>query len=149
METVVVGIDGTEGAHAALAYAAEEARRRGARLRIVSAWRMPIAAYGRSFGPLLDESSLSALRKNAEKIVDDAIAEVQRLQPSVPCEGEAIEEQAGAALLEQAARADLIVVGNRGRGHLASLVLGSVSQQVMRHASCPVVVVCESPLSGS
>ena len=142
METVVVGIDGSASAHAALEYAVAEARRRSARLRIVSAWHVPGIAYGGG-GFALDQETFDALRANAQELVDAAVAEVHRLQPSLPCEGEAIEEQAAAALLEEAAGADLIVVGNRGRGGFSSLLLGSVSQQVVHHAHCPVVVVRE------
>ncbi len=141
METVVVGVDGSECARAALSYAVEEAARRGARLRIVSAWHVPGVALSGGFGADLDQSTFDALRAGAQEIVDGAVAEVHRLQPSLECEGEAIEGQASAALLEEAGGAGLIVVGNRGRGGFASLMLGSVSQQVVHHAACPVVVV--------
>jgi nucleotide-binding universal stress UspA family protein len=149
METVVVGVDGSDGARDALAYAVEEAFRRGARLRIVSAWEVPVAAYAGGLGPPLDQPMFDALREGAREIVEVAVAEARRLQPSVPCEGEVIEGQAAMALLEDAAGADLIVVGNRGRGGFASLLLGSVSQQVVHHASCPVVVVRERAAAGS
>jgi nucleotide-binding universal stress UspA family protein len=148
----VVGIDGSESARAALAYAVEECRRRGARLRVVSAWHVPGVAYmGGGFTAPLDQETFDALRANAQEIVDAAVAEVRHSQPSLPCDGEAIDAQAAAALLEEATRADLIVVGNRGRGGFSSLLLGSVSQQVqvVHHASCPVVVVREKATPGS
>jgi nucleotide-binding universal stress UspA family protein len=59
----------------------------------------------------------------------------------VECDGEIVEGPAAEALLRDAAGADLIVVGNRGQGELKSLLLGSVSQQVLHYASCPVLVV--------
>jgi nucleotide-binding universal stress UspA family protein len=59
------------------------------------------------------------------------------------CEGIAVEGQAADVLLQEAQDADLLVVGNRGRGGFASLLLGSVSQQVVHHASCPVIIVRE------
>jgi nucleotide-binding universal stress UspA family protein len=144
LETIVVGADGSESARAALAVAAGEAALRGARLRIVSAWQVPAAAYGDGFA--FDKSTLEAFRENAETIVREAVAEAERLQPSLQCEGRTPEGQPAEVLLQEAQDASLIVVGNRGRGGFASLLLGSVSQQIVHHAPLPVLVVREAEL---
>ena len=125
----------------ALEFAAAEAALRNARLRVVSAWEVPVAAYGGGFAPALDQATFDAFREQAQSVADEAVAAARKLQPSLDCEGEAVEGQPAAALLERAAGATLIVVGNRGLGGFKSLLLGSVSQQVVHHASCPVVVV--------
>lgn len=143
METIVVGVDGSEGSDAALDFAAAEATLRAARLRIVSVWEVPSAVYGGGFAPL-DASTFDAFRERAQSVAEEAVARVGKLQPAVECEGRTLEGQPAAILLEQAADATLIVVGNRGLGGFASLLLGSVSQQVVHHASCPVVVVRSS-----
>jgi nucleotide-binding universal stress UspA family protein len=141
METIVVGVDGSEGGREALGLAAAEAGLRGARLRIVSAWAVTPAVYAGGFAPGFDQETIDAFRETAESVVQDALAEVKRLQPSVEAEGRTLEGQAAEVLLEQAGDASLIVVGNRGRGDFSSLLLGSVSQQVVHHAPCPVLVV--------
>jgi nucleotide-binding universal stress UspA family protein len=141
METIVVGVDGSQCAHDALARAANEAALRGARLRVVCAWEVPPAAYAGGFAPPIDEAALAGLRENAEAVVREAVAEVHRAQPSLACEGEVLEGQPAEVLLAEARDASLIVVGNRGRGGFVSLLLGSVSQQVVHHADCPVLVV--------
>lgn len=141
METIVVGVDGSRCAHAALERAAAEAALRGARLRIVCAWEVPVAVYAGGFAPSLDREALDAFREHADEILREAHAAVERLAPSVPVETEALEGHAAELLLREAQDASLIVVGNRGRGGFASLLLGSVSQQVVHHAPCPVLVV--------
>ncbi len=141
METMVVGVDGSEGAAAALEFAAGEAAFRGARLRIVSVWGVPVAAYGGGFAPPLDPESWDAFRVGAQQIADEALASVKKLQPSLEAETVVVRGQPADVLLEQAADAALIVVGRRGLGGFRSLLLGSVSQQVVQHATCPVVVV--------
>ncbi|MGE5274298.1 MAG: universal stress protein [Verrucomicrobiota bacterium] len=145
METIVVGVDGSECARDALTSAAGEAALRGSRLRIVCAWDVPPYVYAGGFAPSLDRATLDGFRENAEAVVRQAVAEVQRVQPSVACEGEALEGQPAEVLLHEAEGASLIVVGNRGRGGFASLLLGSVSQQVVHHAPCPVLVVRAAP----
>jgi nucleotide-binding universal stress UspA family protein len=141
METIVVGVDGSEGGAAALEYAAGEAAFRGARLRIVSVWQIPATAYGGEFGPPLDPTIWEAFRDHAERLGDQARETVQRLQPSVEADVVSLQGHAADLLLEQSADAALIVVGRRGLGGFRSLLLGSVSQQVAQHATCPVVIV--------
>jgi nucleotide-binding universal stress UspA family protein len=148
METIVVGVDGSEGGAAALEFAAGEAAFRGARLRIVSAWHVPAMAYGGEFGPPLDPATWDAFRMGAQKVADDALAAVKKLQPSLDAEALAVQGQAADVLLEQVADAALIVVGRRGLGGFRSLLLGSVSQQVVQHATCPVIVVNQQPGAG-
>ena len=141
METIVVGVDGSDGAAAALEFAAGEAAFRGARLRIVLAWQVPVAAFGSEFAPPLDPATWDAVRERAEQVADDALGAVKKLQPSLEGEALAVQGQPADVLLEQGADAALIVVGRRGLGGFRSLLLGSVSQQVVQHARCPVVVV--------
>jgi len=141
METIVVGVDGSEGGAAAFVFAVREAAFRGARLRIVSAWQVPVAAYGAGFEPPLDPATREAFRMRAEQVADDAFAAAKKLEPSLDGEALAIHGHPADVLLEQGADATLIVVGRRGLGGFRTLLLGSVSQQVVQHAICPVVVV--------
>ena len=141
VQVIVVGVDGSEGGAAALEYAAGEAVFRGARLRIVSAWQVPVVVHGHDFGPPLDPGTWHALGLAAQRLADDAFAEAKTLQPSLEGESLAVQGQPADVLLDQGADAMLIVVGRRGLGGFGSLLLGSVSQQVVQHAACPVVVV--------
>jgi nucleotide-binding universal stress UspA family protein len=141
MQTIVVGVDGSEGGDAALELAAAEAALRGARLRIVSAWQVPVAAPGGGLAPPLDPATWDIFRERAQQVADDAVVAVQKLQPSVSAEAVPVHGQAADALLEQSADAAFVVVGRRGLGGFGRLLLGSVSQQVVQHATCPVVVV--------
>jgi nucleotide-binding universal stress UspA family protein len=144
MEKIVVGVDGSEFANGALAVAAREAALRGARLRVVSAWQVPAAVYGGpGFAGEVDRETIASFQKEADDIVRAALGEVERLEPGVERDGETFEGSAAEALLREAQDADLVVVGNRGRGALASLVLGSVSHEVVENAPCPVLVVRE------
>ena len=138
---IVVGVDGSEGGAAALEIAAGEAAFRGARLRIVSAWLVPAVVYGSDFAPPLDAGTWDAFRERAQQVAADAFAAVKKLHPSLDGEALAVQGQPADVLLEQSADATLVVVGRRGLGGFKSLLLGSVSQQVVQHATCPVVVV--------
>jgi nucleotide-binding universal stress UspA family protein len=141
MDTVVVGVDGSKGADAALEFAAQEAALRTASLRIVSAWQIPIVTYGGGFAPPLNDEAFDSFRVRAQTVADEALARAKELAPSLASEAVAVEGQPAQVLLEQAAHATLIVVGSRGLGGFKSLLLGSVSQQVVHYAPCPVVVV--------
>jgi nucleotide-binding universal stress UspA family protein len=147
VETIVVGVDGSEGGAAALEFAAGEAAFRGARLRIVSAWQVPAVTYGGHFGPPLDPATLDAFRLRAERVADDALAAVKKLHRSLEGQALAVHGHPADVLLAQGADAVLIVVGRRGLGGFRSLLLGSVSQQVAQHATCPVVIVNQPTVS--
>src|SRR5262245_35262658 len=140
METIVVGVDGSDGGAAALEYAAGETAFRGARLRIVSAWQVPVTAYG-DFAPPVDPAIWDAFRARAQQVADDALADVKKLHPSLDAEALEVQGHPADVLLEQGTDAALIVVGRRGLGGFRSLLLGSVSHQVVQHATSPVVVV--------
>jgi nucleotide-binding universal stress UspA family protein len=141
METIVVGVDGSAGARAALEFAAREAALRRARLRIVCAWEIPPSVYAGGFGPTLDQPTLDGFRYGAETIVNEATAAAKEMQPTIETDGKAVQGQPAEVLLQEARDADLIVVSNRGHGGFASLMLGSVSHQVVQHAPCPVTIV--------
>src|SRR5262245_1891964 len=144
METIVVGVDGSEGGTAALELAAREADFRGARLRVVSAWEVPVVApQAGNFGPSppLDPATIDVVRMRAQQVAEDALAAVKTQYPSVDGEALGVQGHPADVLLAQADEATLIVVGRRGLGGFRSLLLGSVSQQVVQHATCPVVVV--------
>jgi len=138
MKTIVVGVDGSAHAEAALELAAEEASLRKARLLVVCAWLFPTMVDPAG---VVVPQTFEGLQDEAEQIVKAACARVAELQPQVVCEGKAMAGQPAEVLLKEAEQADMIVVGSRGRGGFSSLLLGSVSQQVVHHAHCPVMVV--------
>jgi nucleotide-binding universal stress UspA family protein len=136
METIVVGVDGSQGARAALEYATREAALRRAQLRVVYAWQISPVVYSSGYAPVLDEGFNEA----AETLAREAIAAVKELDGTIECEGEAVEGQPALVLLREARDADLIVVGNRGMQG-GRRVLGSVPNSVSHHAPCSVLIV--------
>jgi nucleotide-binding universal stress UspA family protein len=140
MSTIVVGVDGSSGAREALRFAVEEARLRGATLRLVTAWHIPPMAYSGGYVAPLDPREFE---KNAAVAGEKALAELQDETAGLEVQRLTREGQAAHVLLEEAKDADLLVVGSRGHGGFTGLLLGSVSQQCAHHASCPVVIVNE------
>ncbi len=140
-KTVVVGVDGSEGSRCALRWAATEAAARGDALELVHVWDRPqaYAPLGLGAYPIDPEPILEA----ATRLLDGLVAEARSLVPGLEVEGELVEGAPAQALLEAARAADLLVVGSRGLGGFRSLLLGSVSQQVVQHAPCPIVIVPE------
>jgi nucleotide-binding universal stress UspA family protein len=140
--TIVVGVDGSAGAHAALGYALDDAARRGARVRVVSVFEEPdywAVAYGMSAPAPLREVTVG-LEKAAQQVVEDVRAEDPR-RATVPVDVMALTGSPAKVLLEQARDAELLVLGHRGHGGFASVVLGSVGLQCVLHGSGPVTIV--------
>ncbi|MBS2031378.1 MAG: universal stress protein [Deltaproteobacteria bacterium] len=137
---MVVGVDGSSYADKALEFAAQEAEFRGANLRVVSAWGLPIGMHAGAT-PAVNPSLITAFEELACQNVDRAISKARHLHPSLKVEGRVVMDQPVKAILDQSRDAILVVVGNRGLGGFASLLMGSVSQQTVHHAHCPVAVV--------
>jgi len=142
MNVVVVGVDDSDGAKAALAFAHEEARLRNATLRAVHAWQFGYIGYTGFEGavPALG-GDIAELRAAAVAALDATVRAVLADPHGVEIEQRVVEGAAGAVLVDESSRADLLVVGSRGHGGFAQLLLGSVGQQCAHHAACPVVIV--------
>ena len=141
MATIVVGVDGSDGAQEALCVAVQEARLRGAGLRVVTAWHIPARAYGAggaAFSPGIDPADF---KDSASAALETALAALGRQANGVQIERVARRGQPALVLLEEARGADMLVVGSRGHGGFVGLLLGSVSHQCALHAACPVLIV--------
>jgi nucleotide-binding universal stress UspA family protein len=141
VETIVVGIDGSDASKQALRWAIEEARVHGARVIALHAWEPPAPVPEVAPMPAIDlVDFVGEVRGAAEKRVADMVEEVVGGDTSVTVEPVAVEGSPAEALIGAARNADLVVVGSRGHGGFTSLLLGSVSHQVAQHAACPVVI---------
>jgi nucleotide-binding universal stress UspA family protein len=133
---VVVGIDGSARSRTAMRWAAAEARARGAELDVVHAWRLPMMTAS----PFLAVyPTRSALEQVARTVLDTALADPALADLTV--QGHLVYGSAARALLERSADAGLLVAGTRGLGRVAGTLLGSVTRQLLHHATCPVVVL--------
>jgi nucleotide-binding universal stress UspA family protein len=138
--TIVVGTDGSRHADRALAWAIDEAKLRGARIHVVSAWHVPAMVYG---GPGVVPTTSVPFEETFSKAAENAVAAaLERVREAgVDADASVVEGQAADALIDAAAQADLLVVGSRGHGGFVGLLLGSVSGQCAHHAPCPLVIV--------
>jgi nucleotide-binding universal stress UspA family protein len=141
MSGIVVGIDGSEGSKRALEWAAAEAKLRGTPLTVVLAWQWPATMYGEAGWAGIDSDVIDDFRKLAEQRLDEETAPLASTFSGLEVRRKAIEGPAVATLIDAAKDADLLVVGTRGHGGFAGVLLGSVSQQVVHHGPCPVVIV--------
>jgi nucleotide-binding universal stress UspA family protein len=131
---IVVGVDGSPSATRALEYAAHDAARTGALLLVVCVYGMPPSGTTLTF-------PIGLLEEDAEAVLRRALAHVGEITPEVVAKGDAVLGSPGRVLVEASETASALVVGTRGHGHFAGMLLGSVSEYVVHHATCTTTVV--------
>lgn len=139
---VLLGVDGSPAAEAAVEFAFAEAALRGAGVEALHAW----TPWSVPVPPSPDPSEPYALAPGMladgeRRLLAEAVAGQQERYPDVPVVQTVVRDGAREALIGASARAGLLVVGARGSGGFTGLLLGSVSQAVLHHAHCPVAVV--------
>jgi nucleotide-binding universal stress UspA family protein len=140
---VWVGVDGSPESDLAAGFAFDEAARRGVPVAAIHAWEPPPGPRRDTIPPL---DYAPALIEAAERqLLDEDLAPWRDKYPHVAVTTTVVPGQPGEALVEVSRRAQLVVVGSRGRGGFRGLLLGSVRQQLLHHAACPVAVVRETP----
>ena len=146
--SIVVGIDGSDDAALALEHAAAQAvlERRPLTLLTAVSPMVAVPADPGGFRSVVDVEDLTA---SGREVLREARAEAEKLAPGAEIHEVFVLEDPRAALLEATRHASTVVVGSRGRGAVARLLLGSVSSAVSRHAACPVVVARPRPRGGA
>jgi nucleotide-binding universal stress UspA family protein len=137
-KTILVGVDGSRGSRKALTWAAAEAAEHGADLVVLHVWERKIMPPAGN--PSVPTGEVPDEGPDATELIQ-VIKEELGDDPPVVAQPVVKQGRAAEILIEQSAGADLLVVGTRGRGGFAGLVLGSVSQHVAAYAQCPVTVV--------
>lgn len=140
MQQIVVGVDGSQGARRALEWAVSEAKLRDAHVVVVHAWLEPAAV---AVGSVITAGGVEpeVFEDAARRTVTDLLAAVDTTGLAQGIETHVVAGAPARALIDASQGADLLVVGSRGHGGFTGLLLGSVSQQVAHHATCPVVII--------
>jgi nucleotide-binding universal stress UspA family protein len=137
---IVVGVDGSEASRDALTWAARQAALTGASLQVIMTWHVPTAAYGAQI-PMPSDYDFIA---DSERELGTVVSEVLGPQPGIGVSMVVMEGHPANRLIEASVGAEMLVVGSRGHGAFSGMLLGSVSEHCVAHASCPVVVVRHS-----
>lgn len=130
---IVVGVDGSDPSRAALQWAVDEAKLRRGKVHVITAWHYPPVPS------TVEDSGTNDSFHAAERLQSDALAAVAAEGTDIT--GMLVRGAPATALMDAAKDADLLIVGSRGHGGFAGLLLGSVSSHVAHHASCPVLIV--------
>ena len=145
MPPIVVGVDGSPGSKAALRWALRHADRTGADVEALSVWTPQPAVY---FGAEWAAAACAGvdLARVTETVLLDTLVEVIReYGRSAPIRPRVVQGRPAGELLRAARSAQLLVLGGPARGRVAGLLLGSVSQHCVQHATCPVLIVPTEP----
>ncbi|MEV1289580.1 universal stress protein [Micromonospora sp. NPDC049679] len=137
-QPVIAGVDGSPASLVAADHAAYAATTRSRPLHLVHGF-LHASDYGLPTNPYDGETPTPS--EPAQRMLTDTAAQLRRSWPGLTVETRQVPGGGAATLVEESRHADLVVVGNRGRGGFAELLLGSVGAQVTSHAHCPVLVV--------
>lgn len=137
---IVVGVDGSESSIRALHLAAAEARCRNAVLHVLCAWSVRVVPRPADCPPG-QVPSLQEYEQEVQRRIKARVAHELGDRPPVPIEIHVVHAPANQALINASMKADLLVIGHRGRSTLRDLVLGAVADTCVRQARCPVLVV--------
>jgi len=141
MPGITVGIDGSAHSTYALEWAMKEAAFRHAPVTVLTVHAVPMSPWtGNPYTLPADADDVQKAQQAAEELTLKVTSQLDIAQPS-SVTVRAISGFPAQALIEASRTADLLVVGSRGAGGFARLMIGSVSSQVVHHAHCPVVVV--------
>ena len=138
-KTIVVGVDGSPGSRKALTWAAAEAADHGADLVVLNVWEHTLLPPAGSVS--VSERYVPERSQTTAEDLAQVIKEELGEEPSVRVQAQVKQGRPAKVLIDESTDADLLVVGTRGHGGFAGLVLGSVSQHVAAYAKCSVAVV--------
>ncbi len=144
MHDVVVGVDSSIVSERALDRALIEATLSGSALRVVRAWDAPMPLGDIQGMGYADPASFARLELSAQQLVDESLRDGlarRTVEGTVDVTTEVAQGDPGSVLVAASKDAELIVIGGRGHGYVASAVLGSTTGFVLHHAHCPVMVV--------
>ncbi len=133
---IVVGVDGSESSLAALRWAADQARLTGGALEVITTWEYPTSlGWAPAWPPDWNPG------EDARKALAEVVVNVLGPHTDIDVRQVVLEGHAALALVSAAQQAELLVVGSRGHGAFAGMLLGSVSEHCATHSPCPVVIV--------
>lgn len=143
IKQIIVGVDGSDSSRAALRWAYDEALHHDASLTAVMVWHAPVVPMIPPYGSMAPEGYSDVPRENAVAVLDELIGALGSGEgtPEVEVRTSIEEGNPAKVLIERSKEADLLVVGSRGQGGFAGMLLGSVSQHLVAHSECPVVVL--------
>lgn len=137
MGTIVVGTDGSTGSWEAMRWAVHEAELRSAELLVVHGWQVPAVPEAYMVPSLEYEEAATTVLAEAVETARSMTSSPD----SIEIRSSLVNLRAAEALIDASDDAELLVIGSRGHGAFAALLLGSVSLHCATHAACPVVIV--------
>jgi nucleotide-binding universal stress UspA family protein len=142
MPGMLVGVDGSEAASRALSYAVQLAPKLGLPLHILVVWDYPVVMWGDAYS--YPQATFESLEAGAELLAADEMSRIFPVEAPEWITAGARQGSPAPTLIEASREASMLVVGSRGHGGFAGLLLGSVSSACASHAHCPVLVVRET-----
>ncbi len=140
MSGILVGLDGSSTARGALAWAAREAAMRQVPLTVLTVHEVAASGWGGVLVYPADQDLAEQTRKAAQEATEQVLQQLGDQKPAAVTVS-ATSGTPAAELIEASRDADLVVLGSRGAGGFARLLMGSVSTEVAHHALCPIVIV--------